>query len=181
MESQSRNRRDTRKADSMSDETETGTEVETKSESEAELSRAWRELQRGIAGMAEASPIEAFEIASIVIDAIASATTPEEIFAANESGPADMADYLNERLQLSDARYAPSAERYRKGTLGYYVVFDAYDTNGEKVTISTGAPNVVASIYRLQRLNFFSPDAPFPIQVRGRDTANGTLYTVHAG
>jgi hypothetical protein len=152
------------------------TEVDTTNES-----RAWMELQKGIAGMAETSPIEAFEIASVVLDQIANAQTPEEIFAANESGPADVADYLNQRLLVADARYAPSAERFRKGTLGYYVVFDAIDATGEKVTLSCGAPNVVGSVYRLQRLGYIAPDKPFPVTIRGRDTANGTLYTVHAG
>jgi hypothetical protein len=143
--------------------------------------RAWEVMARQIGAMAEASPIEAFDIASIVIDQIASASTPEEIFAANESGPADAADYLNQRLGLLDARFSSSAEKYRKGTLGYYVVLDALDPNGEKVTISCGAPNVVASVFRLYQLNLFEPSRPFWITLRGRETPNGTLYTVHAG
>lgn len=145
-------------------------------------SRAWMELQAGIRTMAEASPIEAFDIASVVLDQIANAQTAEEIFAANESGPGDVSDYLGARLGLLDARYAPSAERFRTGTLGYYVVFDAVDPEGEKVTISCGAPNVVGSVFRLQRLGLFGPgQAPFYVTLKGRDTANGTLYTVHAG
>lgn len=143
--------------------------------------RPHQDLIRGIAGMAEASPIEAFDIASIVVDQIATADTAEAIFAANESGPADASEYLNQRLGLLDARYAPSAEKFRRGTLGYYVVFDAVDPHGEKVTISVGAPNVVASIFRLQQLDLFSPDRPFFVVIRGRETPNGTLYTLHAG
>lgn len=149
-------------------------------ESEIEV-RPYQDLIRGIAGMAEASPIEAFDIASIVLDQIAQATSVEDIFAANESGPADASDYLNQSLGIIDARYAPSAERFRKGTLGYYVVFDALDRDGQKVTISCGAPNVVGSIYQMQRLDFFGPDRPFWISIRGRETPNGTLYTIHAG
>jgi hypothetical protein len=131
--------------------------------------------------MAEASPVEAFDIASVVIDQIANAQTPEEIFAANESGPADMEAYLGTRIQVYDARFSPSAERFRKGTLGFYVVVDAIDQTGEKVTISCGAPNVVASVFRLMQLNMFEPGKPFPLTIRGRETPNGTLYTVHAG
>lgn len=143
--------------------------------------RAWETMRDQIAGMAEASPIEAFDIASIVIDQIANATTPEEIFAANESGPADMEQYLGQRLGIYEARYSPSAERFRRGTLGYYVVVDAIDLDGEKVTISCGAPNVVASVFRLQQLHLFEPGRPFFVTIRGRETPNGTLYTVHAG
>jgi hypothetical protein len=151
----------------------------TKEISEA---RAWEDLARRIGNVAEANPVEAFDIASIVVDSIANATSAEEIFAANESGPADMAEYLNQRLNLTDARFAPSAERFRKGTLGYYVVMDAIDAGGEKVTISCGAPNVVASVFRLWELRLFGDGVQaFPVAIRGRETPNGQLYTVHAG
>lgn len=144
--------------------------------------RPFYQLIEKIGHLAEANPMEAFDIASIVIDKIANATTPEEIFAANEQGPADVADYIGRRLGLLDARFAPSAERFRRGTLGYYVVFDAIDDGGEKVTISCGAPNVVASIYGFYEMRLFSPDQPFFITIRSRDTGEGrTLYTVHAG
>jgi hypothetical protein len=157
-------------------------DVASQSAKEIDEARAWMELAQRIGNLAEANPVEAFDIASIVVDAIANATSAEEIFAANESGPADMAEYLNQRLNLTDARFAPSAERFRKGTLGYYVVFDAIDAGGEKVTISCGAPNVVASIFRFYELRLFGDGVKsFPVSIRGRDTANGQLYTVHAG
>lgn len=143
--------------------------------------RAWMELQDGISRMAEASPIEAFDIASVVLDQIANAQTPEEIFAANESGPGDVSEYLGQTLQVLDPRYSPSAEKFRKGTLGFYVVFDAVTPSGERVTLSCGAPNVVGSIYRLQRLGMFDDGKTFPLMLKGRETPNGTLYTVHAG
>jgi hypothetical protein len=157
-------------------------DVAAQSAREVSEARAWQELAQRIGNLAEANPVEAFDIASIVIDAIANATSADEIFAANESGPADMAEYLNQRLNLTDARFAPSAERFRKGTLGYYVVFDAIDQNGEKLTISCGAPNVVASIFRFWELRLFGDGIQtFPVTIRGRETPNGQLYTVHAG
>jgi hypothetical protein len=156
--------------------------VASQSAQEIDQARAWQELAVRIGSLAEANPVEAFDIASVVVDAIANATSADEIFAANESGPADMADYLNQTLNLTDARFAPSAERFRKGTLGFYVVFDAVDAYGGKVTISCGAPNVVASLFRLWELRFFGDGVKtFPVSIRGRDTANGQLYTVHAG
>jgi len=157
-------------------------DVASQSGQEMSEARAWEDLARRIGNLAEANPVEAFDIASIVIDAIANATSAEEIFAANESGPADMAEYLNQRLNLMDARFAPSAEKFRKGTLGFYVVMDAIDPNGEKVTISCGAPNVVASVFRFYELRLFGDGTMiFPVTIRGRETPNGQLYTVHAG
>src|SRR5215831_19461288 len=141
--------------------------------------RPYRTLIRHIKAFAEASPIEAFEIAAIVIDKIAVAQTPDEIFAANESGPADMEVYLNRPLDVYNPRFAPSAEKFRKGGLGYYVVFDC-TPDGVKTTVSTGAPNVVAPVFRLVQLDFIGEDKAFPLVVRGRETPNGTLFTCHA-
>jgi hypothetical protein len=157
-------------------------DVQQSAEKTAEVERAWQDLARRIGNVAEANPVEAFDIASIVIDAIANATSADEIFAANDSGPADMSEYLGLTLHLEDARFAPSAEKFRRGTLGYYVVFDATTGGGEKVTISCGAPNVVASIFRFWELRYFGDGTKsFPVTIRGRETPNGTLYTVHAG
>jgi hypothetical protein len=146
----------------------------------SEEMRPWQQLQAQLKAVASLDSDNAFDIAASVIDQIAAATSVDQIFAANESGPADVADYLGRPLSIYDARYHPSAERFAAGTLGYYVVFDSYTDDGEKVLLSCGAPNVVASIWQMQRIGAFAPDKPFRMVIRGRDTANGTLYTVHA-
>ena len=143
--------------------------------------RPYELMQQDLDTIATLDTTDSFEIASTVIDAIASATTPEEIFAANESGPADMADYLNSPLGITDVRFMRSAEKFRAGTLGYYAVVDALTPSGEKVLLSVGAPNVVSSIRQLQKIGMFESDQPFWITVKSRETANGNLYTVHAG
>jgi len=146
-----------------------------------EVDRPFQDMIRSIAALAEANPIDSWEIAANVIDTIATAETPEAIFAANESGPSDINEYFNTPLEVYDPKFARSDPKYAKGTLGFYVVFQAIDPNGEKLTISTGANNVVASIYRLHRLGFITEDKALPVRFLGRETANGTLYTVHAG
>ncbi|MGI0135336.1 MAG: hypothetical protein ACREBW_10315 [Candidatus Micrarchaeaceae archaeon] len=143
--------------------------------------RFYQVLQDELDTIATLDTTDSFEIASTVIDAIASATTAEEIFAANESGPADMADYLNSPLGITEVRWMRSAERFKKGTLGFYGVINAVTPGGEKVLLSVGAPNVVASVRQLQKLGLFMEDQPFWITVKSRETINGNLYTVHAG
>jgi hypothetical protein len=142
--------------------------------------RPYQDLIHDLANLAELSSGDSFDIAANVIDLIMQAGSPEEIFAANESGPADVGEMLGEPIGILDCRFRKSAERYREGTLGYYVIFDYVDTQGEKKIASTGAPNVVASLRRFQRLNFIDGVQPLMIKIKGRETENGTLYTVAA-
>jgi hypothetical protein len=142
--------------------------------------RPWEALQSELQAVSASDADNSFEIAAAVIDQIATATSPDQIFAANESGPADVADYLNRPLNVYDARYHPSAERFRDGSLGYYVVFNSLTDEGEDVLLSCGASNVVASLWQLQKIGAFDPDKPCRLVIRGRETARGTLYTVHS-
>ena len=156
-------------------------EVEKTQSAEVEEMRPHQQMMRELAGMAELEAGDSFDIAAQVIDSIAEAQTAEEIFAANESGPKSAEDYLGQRIGLLDVRYRKSAERFRQGTLGVFAVLDAVDEGGEKILISVGAPNVVASVRRLQRLGLIDPGTPFWVKIKGRETENGTLYTLHAG
>ena len=123
----------------------------------------------------------AFEIASQVIDQIAAATSPEEIFAANDSGPADMSDYIGRPIGISEVRYFKSSEAFAKGSLGVYAVLKVVTENGGEALISVGAPNVVASVRQAQKLGLIQEDGkPFWCMVRSRVTPNGTLFTLHS-
>lgn len=119
-----------------------------------------------------------FEIAAQVIDLIASADDEESIFAANETGPADMQDWLNQPLTVTDIMFLKSAERFRDGGLGAYVVLTHVTDNGDTVTLTTGAPNVVASARQFQRLGYGTPEKPARFRVVGKETANGVLYKI---
>lgn len=123
----------------------------------------------------------AFEIATQVIDKIAAATSPEEIFAANESGPADMADYVGRPIGIRTVRWFKSAESFSKGGLGVYAVLSIVTEGGEDALLSVGAPNIVASVHAVQKLGLIQEDGkPFWCMVRGRQTPNGTLFTFHS-
>ena len=123
----------------------------------------------------------AFEIASQVIDAIAQADSVEAIFEANESGPTSLKEneHLHKvNLNITDARYHKSAEKFAANNLGVFVTFDAYLDSGDEVMVSTGAPNVVASLYRAQREGWLSTDKPLRCRIVPKDSANGVLLTV---
>ena len=140
----------------------------------------YEQMMRELGGIAQLNAGDNFDIAAGVINKIAVATSADQIFAANESGPGDASDYLGKPLGIYAVRYQKSAEQYASGTLGVYAVFDALTDDGEKVMISVGAPNVVASIRQMEVLGLFDESRPFRFVIRGRTTANGTLYTVHA-
>jgi hypothetical protein len=125
----------------------------------------------------------AFEIAAAVIDEIALADSIEAVFAANEKGPKDAENFLEQSLGVTSVRFWRSAEKYRKGTLGYYAVMEYVDFNGEKDMISVGAANIVASLFRLWELGAITGDAQNPmwVKIHGRDTPNGTLYVLNQG
>lgn len=119
------------------------------------------------------------EIMRDTVDRIASADSPEAIFDANDSGPGGLKDaeeLLNKPLAVDfdTFRYIKSAEQYRANNLGVFLVFDAYDDNGEKTTISTGAPNVVASLARLQMIHKDGDLAsPYRLMFKSKQTSRG--------
>jgi hypothetical protein len=152
---------------------------------EAEIAelRPFAQIIYGLRKTAVVDEDAAFEIAAAVIDEIAIADSIEAVFAANEKGPKDAEDFIGTSVGVYDIRFWRSAEKFRKGTLGYYVVMRYIDFNKKADMISVGAPNVVASMYRLAELGAITgdPEAPFWVKIVGRETPNGTLYTLAAG
>jgi hypothetical protein len=148
----------------------------------AEL-RPFAQIIYGLRKVAVVDEDAAFEIAAAVIDEIALADSIEAVFAANEKGPKDAEDYLEASLGVFNVKFWRSAEKFRKGTLGYYVVLDYVNFDGEADMISVGASNVVASLFRFMQLGAITGDKtnPFWVKIHGRETPNGTLYTVQQG
>lgn len=134
----------------------------------------------------------AFEIAASVIDEIALADSIEAVFAANEKGPSGAEEYLENSIGAYGVQFWRSAEKFRKGTLGYYAAIRYVKFGGEKDILTVGASNVVASMFRLMELGAADaqsvsggfegdPDNPLWIKIHGRETPNGTLYVLQAG
>jgi hypothetical protein len=148
----------------------------------AEL-RPFAQIIYGLRQIAVVDEDAAFEIAASVIDEIALADSIEAVFAANEKGPKDAEDFLEASIGVYSVRFWRSAEKFRKGTLGYYAVLYYVDFNGKTDMISVGAPNIVASLYRLHELGAITGDVERPMwaKIHGRDTPNGTLYVLAAG
>lgn len=148
----------------------------------AEL-RPFAQIVYGLKKIAVADENAAFEIAASVIDEIALADSIEAVFAANEKGPLDAEDLLDQSLGVFNIKFWRSAEKFRSGTLGYYVVMDFVDYEGNAAMVSTGAVNVVASLYRFMELGAITGDkqSPFWVKIHGRETPNGTLYLLQQG
>jgi len=149
--------------------------------------RPYQEMVKQLLDVAESDEEAAFEIAAKVIDDIAVATTWEEVFAANEKGPKDAENILGQPIGVFDFRVWKSAEKFRKGTLGVYVVVDYIDAAGNTDMLSVGAANVVASLWRLKQLSPHpesgegitgNKELPLWCMIVGRETLRGTLYTV---
>jgi hypothetical protein len=148
----------------------------------AEL-RPFARIIYGLRQIAIVDEDAAFEIAAAVLDEIALADSIEAVFAANEKGPKDAENLLETGLGVFNVKFWRSAEKFRKGTLGYYVVMDYVDYNGQVDMISVGASNVVGSMFRLAELGAITGDkaSPLWVKIHGRETPNGTLYTLMAG
>jgi hypothetical protein len=158
----------------------------TKSKDLAEVERPYQEFQRNLIQRAElesglGGEASAFEIASRVVDEIATATTDTDVFAANEGGGVDLEEFLNIPFICTNLVVRQSEEKYRKNGLGVYVQFNAVFDNGETVMLSTGATNVVASIIKLEQLGYITPGNSYKIKVVGKTTAKGTLYKLAQG
>lgn len=139
--------------------------------------RPYQRMGKELAELAVLDAPDSVDIAAQAIDQIAQAETLEDILAANESGLASAEDYIGVPLNITGLTWRPSDAKYQKGTLGsVYTVIDALLDNGEPITLSTGAPNVVASLRQAQKLGLIRDDEPLRVQITEKTTANGVLY-----
>jgi hypothetical protein len=142
--------------------------------------RPFARLIHYLRGIAVVDEEAAFEIAAKVIDEIALADSIEAVFAANEKGPSGAEEYMEQPIGVFGAKFWRSAEKFRKGTLGYYVAMDIVDAAGNVGMITVGASNVVASVGRFMQLGAITgeQEGALWMRIHGRDTPSGTLYTV---
>jgi hypothetical protein len=111
----------------------------------------------------DAEHFDSFEISSQIVDKITAAETLDDILDAQESGAESLKEneYLIGRpLTIAEPRYIESDEAFRENNLGVFVVFEAYEDGtkenpqGIKHIISTGAPQVVATIEVMDRKQY---------------------------
>ena len=132
----------------------------------------------------EASNSAALEIAPRVAAQIMQSGTLDEIFQANESGPGSLrdAEEMHGRpvtILTDTITFFKGYEQYSQSGIGLFATWEVIDLNGEKRMLSTGAPNVLFSLYRMQQLreNGVLDEDP-QVVFRSRPTPNGALLLV---
>ena len=145
----------------------------------------YESLRDELSQLADLDAGESFEIAKQVINAIAAAETLEDIFDANtKGGPLNVRDedIIEQPLYVYDVRWWRSADKYSRNNLGVYAVLDVFFEGGEDepFKVSTGAPNVVASIRMMQKLGLIDPGRSKAVELvfKSRETGAGALITV---
>lgn len=122
------------------------------------------------------------EIAANVADQILTAQSIEDVVNAPAQGPGNLDDLVGKPFYFTGyLRFLRSAEQFREGGVGVYVVFDILDMNSTKSVVSTGAVNVVFQLRQFERLGYFADEdwiSDKVFTIRSRPTANGTLYRV---
>lgn len=115
-------------------------------------------------------------IAADVIGRILEAETLDDAFKAQESGLQNGKDFVDVELIVNDFEVRPSDSKYSEhSALGVYVkVIGARLDNGETVQFFTGAPNVVALLWKAR----YSDALPLDCVIKSKETANGELLTL---
>jgi hypothetical protein len=144
-----------------------------------------RPFQLAMQELADRSELDkggGLEIAANVADQILTAQTVEDVIGAPAQGPGNLDDLVGKPFYFTGyLRFLRSAEQFREGGVGVYVVFDILDMNGNKTVMSTGAVNVVFQLRQMERLGYFASEdwvSDKMFTIRSRPTANGTLYRI---
>ena len=138
--------------------------------------RSQAELEASVSVSADT----AFELQAAAIDKIAEADTLDALFDANVSAKLPGAEEAAAKgpLTILELEFRKTQEQYAKGGLGSYAFITSVDDRGEEFTWTTGAANIVASMWRIQELGLLNKPEKPRVKILGRATGNGTLYTV---
>lgn len=130
------------------------------------------ELEASMGGKADIG----MQLAMEAIDKIASATTLDEIFAANAASSLPSTEAVDGKpITPIEVNFQKPREEFAKGGVGSYAYVKAFDDLGEVIEFTTGSPNVVVSLYKIQRLGLLGETR---ILIKGRKVTNGVLYQV---
>jgi|SRR5581483_899080 len=119
---------------------------------------------------------EGQNIAADVIGRILEAESLDEAFAAQDAGLQNGKDFVDVEIIVNDFLVRTSDSKYNKeGSLGVYVrVSGARLDNGESFQFFTGAPNVVALLWKARN----EEKLPLECKIQSKETANGELLTL---
>lgn len=144
--------------------------------------RPYEQALREIKGRAQAERDggRSFDIAASVADKILTAETIDEILAIPQQGPEGLDDFVGKAFQfVGTLSWADSAEQYREGGTGEYVVMKIRTMDEIEHMVSTGATNIVFQLKALENKGMFlSPDEVTErfFTFGARSVASGTLY-----
>lgn len=130
------------------------------------------ELESSLGGKADIG----MQLAMEAIDKIASATTLDEIFAANAASSLPGTESVDGKpITPIEVSFQKPREEFAKGGVGAYAYVKAVDDLGEVKEFTTGSPNVVISLFKIQTMGLLGKSR---ILIKGRSVTNGTLYQV---
>lgn len=135
-----------------------------------------------VASAEQAASYDATELMYSSVTNIAEATSVDDILDANETAGLPSlkeSDYLwNTPLSVFDVTFQKSDAKYADGGLGSFAIIWAASDRGEELNFSTGAPNVVASLFKARELGYCTAEKPWRIVFVAKDTANGVLLKI---
>lgn len=116
------------------------------------------------------------DIAADIMAKILEAETLDDAFAAQDSGLQNGKDFVDVEITVQDFELRPSDQKYlEKSTLGVYAkVTGARLDNGESFQFFTGAPNVVALLWKAR----YADSLPLDCVIKAKETANGELLSL---
>lgn len=115
-------------------------------------------------------------IAADVIGRILESETLDDAFNAQDSGLQNGKDFVDVEIIVNDFEVRPSDSKYSEhSALGVYIkVIGARMDNGETIQFFTGAPNVVALLWKAR----YTDSLPLDCVIKSKETANGELLTL---
>lgn len=148
----------------------------------------YQQLMQRLASKSEAGELfareDAWQLAKDAVNAIAQATTADELFEASEksAGLQSMGrewPHLNNPINLIEITFRKSDERFSEGTLGHYaIVHYALDGTGELNVVGVGAPNVVAFLEKWENLPEAEKRKASRVVVKSKATGRGELLRI---
>lgn len=155
--------------------------VETTADAAPAEVRPYEKMVAELQGIAKLENMSgaSFDIATQVVDKIASAQTLDDIFDAANSGLISLKDTTelhNVPVEVTEVAWRKSSEAFQENSLGVYAIIDLTTLHdGESWKISTGAPNIVASLRQMEKLTGFPVKLRFATKMTG---SGQTLLTI---
>lgn len=154
---------------------------------EVEEMRPYQRMVRHLQGMAKinADNGAGFDIAANVVDKMLTVETDDieayidAVLEAGNDGPLKAEDMEGKPFTVQEVQFFKSAEMYSEDSLGTYSVAKVVDAISKKESLfSTGATNVVTTLYAFDQKGVFEGPHNPTLVIRSTPTASGKLYRV---